>query len=124
MRRCRRRPSLTWGWFRYRLHTVASSVLHEPPYAEPHVRWCGRTAGVTPPPTRSKRRSLQTLTEGVLVGAVLHVVDGHDDGEIGVRAGLGADAANLSGSGRRVIHLGINGDGNFIGQIGCANDVG
>ena len=24
----------------------------EPPYAEPHVRWCGRTAGVTPPPTR------------------------------------------------------------------------
>src|SRR5437016_3392315 len=29
-----------------------SSLLHEPPYTEPYVRWCGRTAGVTPPPTR------------------------------------------------------------------------
>src|ERR1043166_8013651 len=29
-----------------------SSGLHEPPYTEPYVRWCGRTAGVTPPPTR------------------------------------------------------------------------
>jgi hypothetical protein len=29
-----------------------SSVTHEPPYTEPYVRWCGRTAGVTPPPTR------------------------------------------------------------------------
>ena len=27
-------------------------VLFEPPYTEPYVRWCGRTAGVTPPPTR------------------------------------------------------------------------
>ena len=26
---------------------------HEPPYAEPHVRWCERTSGVIPPPTRS-----------------------------------------------------------------------
>ena len=34
--------------------TGASRVNHEPPYAEPHVRWCGRTAGVTPPPTRSR----------------------------------------------------------------------
>ena len=24
----------------------------EPPYTEPFVRWCGRTAGATPPPTR------------------------------------------------------------------------
>lgn len=24
----------------------------EPPYTEPYVRWCGRTAGATPPPTR------------------------------------------------------------------------
>ena len=30
-----------------------SRALHEPPDAEPYVRWCGRTAGVTPPPTRS-----------------------------------------------------------------------
>ena len=27
-------------------------VQTEPPYTEPYVRWCGRTAGVTPPPTR------------------------------------------------------------------------
>ncbi|MFN2514713.1 MAG: group II intron maturase-specific domain-containing protein [Pyrinomonadaceae bacterium] len=32
----------------------ASSLLHEPPYTEPFVRWCGRTAEVTPPPTRSR----------------------------------------------------------------------
>src|ERR1051325_9601206 len=31
----------------------ASSLLYEPPYEEPSVRWCGRTAEVTPPPTRS-----------------------------------------------------------------------
>src|SRR5207244_1598787 len=30
-----------------------SSGLLEPPYTEPYVRWCGRTAEVTPPPTRS-----------------------------------------------------------------------
>src|SRR5207249_10391342 len=29
----------------------ASSAFHEPPYAEPHVRWCARAA-VIPPPTR------------------------------------------------------------------------
>src|SRR5690606_31319574 len=27
-------------------------VPTEPPYTEPYVRWCGRTAGATPPPTR------------------------------------------------------------------------
>src|SRR5437016_721328 len=32
----------------------ASSLLYEPPYTEPYVRWCGRTAEVTPPPTRLK----------------------------------------------------------------------
>src|SRR3990167_1054390 len=30
----------------------AFSVTHEPPYAEPHVRWCERAAGVIPLPTR------------------------------------------------------------------------
>ena len=25
---------------------------YEPPYTEPYVRWCGRTAGGNPPPTR------------------------------------------------------------------------
>src|SRR5215813_10616426 len=34
----------------------ASSLLCEPPYTEPYVRWCGRTAEVTPPPTRSANR--------------------------------------------------------------------
>src|ERR1043166_5526901 len=33
------------------------SLLHEPPYTEPYVRWCGRTAEVTPPPTRSGREA-------------------------------------------------------------------
>jgi len=35
---------------------AADQVLHnkqEPPAAEPHGGWCGRTAGVIPPPTRS-----------------------------------------------------------------------
>jgi hypothetical protein len=31
----------------------ASSLLYEPPYTEPYVRWCGRTAGVTRPTDRS-----------------------------------------------------------------------
>src|SRR6476619_4551081 len=35
----------------------ASSLLCEPPYTEPYVRWCGRTAEVTPPPTRFYRRA-------------------------------------------------------------------
>ena len=34
----------------------ASRLFHEPPDAEPQVRWCGRTAGATLPPTRSARR--------------------------------------------------------------------
>ena len=28
------------------------SLFHEPPDTERSVRWCGRTAGVIPPPTR------------------------------------------------------------------------
>ena len=28
----------------------------EPPCTEPYARWCGRTAGVTPPPTRLVKR--------------------------------------------------------------------
>src|ERR1043165_3196931 len=35
----------------------ASSLLYEPPYTEPYVRWCGRTAEVTPPPTQFLSRS-------------------------------------------------------------------
>jgi len=30
----------------------------EPPVAEPHGGWCGRTAGVIPPPTRSNKQSI------------------------------------------------------------------
>src|SRR2546425_3724591 len=40
----------------------ASSLLYEPPYTEPYVRWCGRTAEVTPPPTRSKRAAVDEAT--------------------------------------------------------------
>ena len=29
------------------------NVIHEPPYPAPYVRWCERTEGATPPPTRS-----------------------------------------------------------------------
>src|SRR6266704_6320796 len=36
------------------LNCAIFSGLHEPPYTEPYVRWCGRTAAVTPPPTRCK----------------------------------------------------------------------
>src|SRR5271157_3727551 len=45
--------STAWGWFRCWIRSGASCRFHEPPDAEPHVRWCGRTAGVIPPPTRS-----------------------------------------------------------------------
>lgn len=34
----------------------------EPPYTEPYVRWCERTAGATPPPTRSCRQPPATRT--------------------------------------------------------------
>ena len=45
--------STIWGWCRRSIRCSASSVLHEPPYAEPHVRWCGRATGVTRSLTRS-----------------------------------------------------------------------
>ena len=41
------------------LNCAIFSGLHEPPYTEPFVRWCGRTAAVTPPPTRSSRNRLR-----------------------------------------------------------------
>ncbi|MGH8647416.1 MAG: tetratricopeptide repeat protein, partial [Gammaproteobacteria bacterium] len=41
-----------------------SSVLFEPPYADPHVRWCERAEGATPHPTRSALASLVLLTVG------------------------------------------------------------
>src|ERR1019366_1505729 len=44
--------STTWNWSRCWTPSGASRLLHEPPDAEPHVRWCGRTARVTSPPTR------------------------------------------------------------------------
>src|SRR5215213_7524047 len=42
----------------------ASSLLYEPPYTEPYVRWCGRTAEVTPPPTRFLSRSEEAVKGG------------------------------------------------------------
>src|SRR5437773_866517 len=51
-----RNPSLIVGvWCRCSIRRADSSVFHEPPYAEPHVRWCGRATGVTRSPTRSHR---------------------------------------------------------------------
>ena len=35
-----------------RMNFVACRAHPESPYAEQHVRWCGRTVGVTPPPTQ------------------------------------------------------------------------
>jgi RNA-directed DNA polymerase len=52
MRRSRRRGSMHRGWRRWWTPTSASRLLHEPPDAEPHVRWCERATGVTPSPTR------------------------------------------------------------------------
>lgn len=46
------KTSRGWGSSRWWLSTSISSVLLEPPYAEPHVRWCERAEGVTPHPTR------------------------------------------------------------------------
>src|SRR6185369_2655011 len=40
----------------------ASSLLYEPPYTEPYVRWCGRTAEVTPPPTRLADPPTKTIS--------------------------------------------------------------
>ena len=41
----------------------------EPPYTEPFVRWCGRTAGVIPPPTRldlsTKQKGIRLYTKTV-----------------------------------------------------------
>src|SRR5215216_2719377 len=48
-------PTLTVVVFCHCWNNVdASSLLYEPPYTEPYVRWCGRTVEVTPPPTRSQ----------------------------------------------------------------------
>jgi len=37
------------------------SLFHEPPDTERSVRWCGRTAGVIPPPTRLCAKPNMTL---------------------------------------------------------------
>jgi hypothetical protein len=42
-------------WCRCSIRRDDSRVFNEPPDAEPHVRWCERTTGVTPSPTRSMR---------------------------------------------------------------------
>ena len=68
--------STVWGRFRCWKLGSALPLLHEPPDAERHVLWCGRTAGVIPPPTRS-RKSFQYSDHGNLYfpglsGAVRH----------------------------------------------------
>src|SRR5438034_3564275 len=52
--------SIICGWCRCLLPYSASSAFHEPPYAEPHVRWCGRATGVTRSPTRLVRSGSST----------------------------------------------------------------
>src|SRR6185437_1877974 len=47
--------STIWGWYRCSIRCSASSAFHEPPYAEPHVRWCGRAVGaIRPLPDRHR----------------------------------------------------------------------
>ncbi len=65
--------STKWGWFRCWKCSSASRLFHEPPDAEPHVRWCGRTAGVTPPPTRSVKCGAQRpMLHRVVAGGQHH----------------------------------------------------
>src|SRR5690606_6123362 len=52
MQRSRNPTSIAWASSRWWTAISAGECSHEPPDAEPHVRWCGRTAGVSPPPTR------------------------------------------------------------------------
>lgn len=47
------RSSKIWAWCHLWTSTVSFKLFHEPPCTEPYARWCGRTAGATPPPTRS-----------------------------------------------------------------------
>ena len=49
---CRLPTSRAWGWSRCCTSSSDSRVFVEPPDAEPHVRWCGRAASVSSPPTR------------------------------------------------------------------------
>src|ERR1041385_3253302 len=51
----------------------ASSLLCEPPYTEPYVRWCGRTAEVTPPPTRFVSCRAMKLIEAKELAVILRV---------------------------------------------------
>src|SRR5437660_8943885 len=62
-----RNPGLIlWGWCRCSIPCSASSAFHEPPYAEPHVRWCGRATGVIPSPTRLRPAGCTYLEVKVL----------------------------------------------------------
>src|ERR1019366_6370661 len=69
--------STTWNWSRCWTPSGASRLLHEPPDAEPHVRWCGRTARVTSPPTRCSRQSAMESAKKVSVFRVNGVQTDH-----------------------------------------------
>jgi hypothetical protein len=62
---------------RQRLH-----LLHEPPDAERHVLWCGRTAGVIPPPTRWTRLPLISFPQQPIIRAK---GTNYDNGKMGAR---------------------------------------
>ena len=72
------------GWPRCWTPGSVSRLLNEPLYAEPHVRWCERAAGVTPLPTRlsSCNEVKQDLDFGL--GALAHA-DEHDCDQHGQR---------------------------------------
>src|SRR5210317_1077845 len=53
--------STTWVWSLCQTNSDAFNALCEPPYTEPYVRWCGRTAGATPPPTDLYKQLVQAL---------------------------------------------------------------
>src|SRR3990167_8935833 len=53
---------MNWGWSRCRRPCSAFSVVFEPPYAEPHVRWCERTGAVRLPPTRLRTAAVNHIT--------------------------------------------------------------
>src|SRR5690606_40903811 len=63
-RRSRAPTSSDSGWSRSMRPWPASSVSTEPPYAEPHVRWCERAEGVTPHPTRCCCEMMRSLLLG------------------------------------------------------------
>ena len=57
-------PKKLWDrldWSRYWIRSIGLTAWPEPPCTEPYARWCGRTAAVRPPPTRSRGKQSEQL---------------------------------------------------------------